>query len=100
MKESLIGSERNLRLANDKADALTVRKLTRGNATMKAKFDELSEKEPRSFEFIKTAGATKTNIKFHIARCVPEDISRAECGKILQAHVRPFSGQRNDRLPL
>lgn len=40
------------------------------------------EKEPRSFEFIKTAGATKTNIKFHIARCVPEDISRAECGKI------------------
>ncbi|MCQ5091352.1 DUF2130 domain-containing protein [Slackia exigua] len=45
VKESLIGSERNLRLANDKADALTVRKLTRGNATMKAKFDELSEKE-------------------------------------------------------
>ncbi len=42
---TLIGSERNLRLANDKADALTVRKLTRGNATMKAKFDELSEKE-------------------------------------------------------
>lgn len=46
VKESLIGSERNLRLANDKADALTVRKLTRGNATMKAKFDELSEKKP------------------------------------------------------
>ncbi|WP_314039904.1 DUF2130 domain-containing protein [Slackia exigua] len=46
VKESLIGSERNLRLANDKADALTVRKLTRSNATMKAKFDELSGKKP------------------------------------------------------
>lgn len=42
IKENLLGSERNLRLANDKAEALTVKKLTRGNPTMKAKFDELS----------------------------------------------------------
>lgn len=41
IKENLIGSERNLRLANDKAEALTVKKLTRGNATMKEKFKEL-----------------------------------------------------------
>lgn len=40
IKESLLGSENNLRLANDKADALTIKKLTRGNPTMKAKFDE------------------------------------------------------------
>ena len=40
VKESLIGSERNLRLANDKADSLTVRKLTRKNETMKALFEE------------------------------------------------------------
>ena len=40
VKEKLLGSERQLRLANDKADDLTVKKLTRGNPTMKAKFDE------------------------------------------------------------
>ncbi len=40
IKDALTGSERNLRLANDKADSLTIKKLTRGNATMKQKFDE------------------------------------------------------------
>jgi len=40
-KEALIGSENNLRLANNKADDLTVKKLTRGNPTMAAKFAEL-----------------------------------------------------------
>ena len=40
IKDALIGSENNLRLANDKADALTIKKLTRGNPTMRAKFDE------------------------------------------------------------
>ncbi len=46
IKENLIGSERNLRLANDKAEALTVKKLTRGNATMKEKFKELEAAKP------------------------------------------------------
>jgi hypothetical protein len=41
VKEALLGSERNLRLANDKAQDVTVRKLTRGNPTMAAKFAEL-----------------------------------------------------------
>lgn len=40
VKENLISSENNLRLANDKAQGLTIRKLTHGNPTMKAKFDE------------------------------------------------------------
>ena len=39
-KEALLGSESNLRLANDKAEELTIKKLTRGNPTMKAKFEE------------------------------------------------------------
>ena len=39
-KEALLSSENNLRLANDKATALTVKKLTRGNATMKKLFEE------------------------------------------------------------
>jgi len=43
IKEALIGSENNLRLANDKAEDLTIKKLTRGNPTMKAKFDEARE---------------------------------------------------------
>ena len=42
-KEALLGSENNLRLANNKADDLTIKKLTRGNPTMAAKFDELKE---------------------------------------------------------
>lgn len=41
IKEALIGSENNLRLANDKAEALTIKRLTYGNPTMKAKFDEV-----------------------------------------------------------
>lgn len=40
IKDALIGSERNLRLANDKADSLTIKKLTRGNPTMKEKFEQ------------------------------------------------------------
>ncbi|MDO4101382.1 DUF2130 domain-containing protein [Clavibacter michiganensis] len=40
-KEALLGSERNLRLANDKAQDVTLKKLTRGNPTMAAKFAEL-----------------------------------------------------------
>lgn len=40
IKDALIGSENNLRLANDKADNLTIKRLTRDNPTMKAKFDE------------------------------------------------------------
>lgn len=40
VKSALIGSENNLRLANDKAENLTIRKLTYKNPTMKAKFDE------------------------------------------------------------
>lgn len=40
-KKALLSSENNLRLANDKAQDLTIKKLTKGNSTMKAKFDEL-----------------------------------------------------------
>ncbi len=40
-KDALLGSENNLRLANKKADDLTVKKLTKNNPTMAAKFAEL-----------------------------------------------------------
>ena len=40
IKEALIGSENNLRLANNKAEDLTIKKLTKGNPTMKALFDQ------------------------------------------------------------
>ena len=40
-KEALLSSDRNLRLANDKADKLTIKKLTYGNPTMRRKFDNL-----------------------------------------------------------
>lgn len=42
-KEALLSSENNLRLANDKADDLTIKKLTHGNPTMKTKFNELKD---------------------------------------------------------
>lgn len=41
VKDGLLGSENNLRLANDKATALSVKKLTKGNPTMQAKFAAL-----------------------------------------------------------
>lgn len=41
-KAALLSSENNLRLANDKIEDLTIKKLTHGNPTMKAKFDELN----------------------------------------------------------
>ena len=40
-KDALLGSENNLRLANNKADDLTVKKLTKKNPTMAEKFAEL-----------------------------------------------------------
>lgn len=42
-KDALLSSENNLRLANNKAEELTIKKLTRGNPTMSAKFDELKK---------------------------------------------------------
>ena len=49
VKDNLLSSERQLRLANDKADGLTIRKLTWKTPTMKAKFAELAE-EPDEIE--------------------------------------------------
>jgi hypothetical protein len=42
-KDALLGADRNLRLANDKAQDVTVKKLTRNNPTMAAKFEELRD---------------------------------------------------------
>ena len=42
-KEALMSSDNNLRLANNKAEDLTIKKLTHGNPTMKAKFEELTD---------------------------------------------------------
>ena len=43
VKEELTTSENQLRLANQKAEDLTIKKLTKGNPTMTAKFDELNK---------------------------------------------------------
>ena len=42
-KEALLSSDRNLRLANNKAKELTINKLTNGNPTMRAKFEEVKK---------------------------------------------------------
>ncbi|OUW27518.1 MAG: hypothetical protein CBD37_07085 [Cyanobacteria bacterium TMED177] len=44
-KDALLGADRNLRLANDKAQDVTVKKLTRRNPTMAAKFAELQDQD-------------------------------------------------------
>jgi len=49
-REALLGTDRNLRLANDKAQDVTIKKLTRGNPTMAAKFAALKAPEPGSNE--------------------------------------------------
>lgn len=49
-KDALLGTDRNLRLANDKAQDITIKKLTRKNPTMKAKFEELDKKDSSDSE--------------------------------------------------
>jgi len=49
-KEALIGTDRNLRLANDKAQDVTIKKLTRKNPTMAAKFAEVKKEGPGEVE--------------------------------------------------
>jgi hypothetical protein len=44
-KDALLSSDNNLRLANQKAEDLTIKKLTHGNPTMKAKFDEINKEQ-------------------------------------------------------
>ena len=46
-KDALLSSENNLRIANNKADELTIKKLTRGNPTMTEKFAELPGKSAK-----------------------------------------------------
>ena len=52
-KDALLSSENNLRLANNKADDLTIKKLTRGNSTMTSKFEELSDSD-KTREYVET----------------------------------------------
>lgn len=47
-KDALLGTDRNLRLANDKAQDVTIKKLTRKNPTMAAKFQELEKDDSDS----------------------------------------------------
>jgi hypothetical protein len=49
-KDALLGTDRNLRLANDKAQDVTIKKLTRGNPTMAAKFAEVTNQNPSGSE--------------------------------------------------
>ena len=44
-KDALVSSENNLRLANNKAQDLTIKRLTRNNPTMKAAFEALAEEK-------------------------------------------------------
>lgn len=46
-RDALLSTDRNLRLANDKAQDVTIKKLTRGNPTMATKFAELESAEPQ-----------------------------------------------------
>lgn len=50
MKDNLLSSENNLRIANDKAEDLSVKKLVRKNPTMKNKFEELEQKKKNLIE--------------------------------------------------
>lgn len=45
VKKALLSSENNLRLATKKAEGLTIKKLTKNNPTMRAKFEELAQEE-------------------------------------------------------
>ncbi|HHS2563229.1 TPA: DUF2130 domain-containing protein [Legionella pneumophila] len=49
-KDALLGTDRNLRLANDKAQDVTIKKLTSKNPTMRAKFEELDKNDSSDSE--------------------------------------------------
>ena len=49
-KDALLGTDRNLRLANNKVQDVTIKKLTRSNPTMAAKFEELENQSPSETE--------------------------------------------------
>ncbi|NQU39691.1 MAG: DUF2130 domain-containing protein [Lentisphaerae bacterium] len=49
-KDALLGTDRNLRLANDKAQDVTIKKLTRPNPTMAAKFEALKNQDSSDTE--------------------------------------------------
>lgn len=58
VKENLLSSERQLRIANDKTEGLTIRKLTWKNPTMKAKFAEAAaERDARGLEAVEDVAA-------------------------------------------
>lgn len=52
IKSALLGSENNLRLANDKADELTIRKLTYGNPTMQEKFRQAKKDKGTTYSVV------------------------------------------------
>ena len=52
VKSALLGSENNLRIANDKADELTIRKLTYGNPTMQEKFRQAKKDKQATYSEI------------------------------------------------
>ena len=49
-KDALLGTDRNLRLANNKAQDVTIKKLTRRNPTMAEKFEELKSQDSSDAE--------------------------------------------------
>ena len=52
VKSALLGSENNLRLANDKANELTIRKLTYGNPTMQEKFRQAKKDKEATYSVV------------------------------------------------
>ena len=52
IKSALLGSENNLRLANDKAEELTIRKLTYGNPTMQEKFRQAKDEKSTTYSVV------------------------------------------------
>lgn len=62
IKDNLLGSENQLRLANDKAEDLTVKKLTRKNPTMKALFDEAREAREADGSALPEGGTDQTSV--------------------------------------
>ena len=51
-KDALLSSENNLRIANNKAEDLTIKKLTRNSETMQEMFADLEKKKKDTFSFV------------------------------------------------
>lgn len=88
IKANLIGSENNLRIANNKAEELTIKRLTYKNPTMKAKFDEVRQKSSEADSKKEEIDEFEPSIIEDAENAIDEEIGKNESNIKIKKHYR------------